>query len=363
VGNYPQAIAAAQRQAEAAVKNLTDDPEHADQHRQDALNACLLLHESTKAAGKPEEAIRALEMGGALIDRERDPLLWADYHEVLAEYYLEHASYDRASGLIDEITDIREDHQEEQPALAKSLLLWARLLFEKADYAGAVSVAARAERIFAQQSPPALDGILAALSSRGIALIRLGDFGRAEPLMRRALAIAEQAFGPDHPDVARDLNNLAQVLQETNRLAEAEPLMARVAAIFEKALGPDHPHVATALNNLAGLLLATNRLAEAEPLYRRALAIDEHAFGPDHPTVAIRLNNLARLLGATDRLAEAEPLSRRSVVIFLDFTSRTGHEHPHLRATLANYWGFLEALGRSEAEIQAELDQLLVEGP
>ena len=40
------------------------------------------------------------------------------------------------------------------------------------------------------------------------------------------------------------------------RLAEAEPLVQRVVAIFEKAYGPEHPNVATALNNLAGLLKA-----------------------------------------------------------------------------------------------------------
>ena len=58
-------------------------------------------------------------------------------------------------------------------------------------------------------------------------------------------------------------------------------------------LGPEHPEVAIGLNNLAQLLQATNRLAEAEPLMRRALAIDEKSFGPDHPNVAIGLNNLA----------------------------------------------------------------------
>ena len=56
--------------------------------------------------------------------------------------------------------------------------------------------------------------------------------------MRRALKIDETSFGPDHPDVARDLNNLAQLLQTTNRLAEAEPLMRRALAIDEKSFGP-----------------------------------------------------------------------------------------------------------------------------
>ena len=62
--------------------------------------------------------------------------------------------------------------------------------------------------------------------------------------MRRALAIDEKSYGPDHPDVARDLNNLATLLQATNRLGEAEPLMRRALAIDEKAYGPDHPNVA-----------------------------------------------------------------------------------------------------------------------
>mgnify|MGYP000013366340 CR=1 FL=1 len=87
--------------------------------------------------------------------------------------------------------------------------------------------------------------------------------------MRRALAIDETSFGQDHPEVATDLNNLAQLLQATNRLAEAEPLMHRALQIDEAAYGKDHPNVARDLNNLALLLKATNRLAEAEPLMRR----------------------------------------------------------------------------------------------
>ena len=86
--------------------------------------------------------------------------------------------------------------------------------------------------------------------------------------------------------MAIGLNNLADLLQDTNRLDEAEPLYRRALAICEASYGPDHPNVAIGLNNLASLLRATNRLAEAEPLYRRALAIDEASYGPDHPNVA-----------------------------------------------------------------------------
>ena len=44
----------------------------------------------------------------------------------------------------------------------------------------------------------------------------------------RALAILERTLGPDHPRVARDLNNLAQLLQDTSRLADAEPLIGSI---------------------------------------------------------------------------------------------------------------------------------------
>jgi len=97
------------------------------------------------------------------------------------------------------------------------------------------------------------------------------------------------------------------------------------------------------------LLQDTNRLAEAEPLMRCALAIDEQSFGAEHPSVARDLNNPAQLLQATNRLPEAEPLMRRHVAIFVEFTRRTGHAHPHLQAALSNYTELLKTMGRSEA--------------
>ena len=171
------------------------------------------------------------------------------------------------------------------------------------------------------------------LTWHGKALYQLAAWSEAEPLMRRAVALDEKSHGPEHPEVAIHLNNLAQLLQATNRLAEAEPLMRRALAIDEKRLGPEHPEVGIRLNNLAVLLQATNRLAEAEPLMRRALAIDEKSRGPEHPEVGIRLNNLAQLLKATNRLAEAEPLMQRALAIH---EKSHGPEHPEVATDLSN---------------------------
>jgi len=76
-------------------------------------------------------------------------------------------------------------------------------------------------------------------------------------------------FGPNHPNVAVDLNNLAQLLQDTNRLAEAEPLMRRAMVIFIQSLGVEHPNTKTVRKNYTLLLQDMGR-SEAE--IERALA-------------------------------------------------------------------------------------------
>jgi Tfp pilus assembly protein PilF len=194
------------------------------------------------------------------------------------------------------------------------------------------------------------------LNNLALVLRTTNRLGEAEPLMRRALAIDEQSYGPEHPNVARDLNNLALLLQATNRLSESELLLRRALAIDEQSYGPEHPDLARDLNNLASCFQATNRLSEAEPLMRRALAIDEQSYGQEHPDVARDLNNLATLLQATNRLAEAEPLVRRYLEIFLQFTVTTEHEHPHLQTSIENYTRLLQQMGRSQQEIQAQLN-------
>jgi tetratricopeptide (TPR) repeat protein len=182
----------------------------------------------------------------------------------------------------------------------------------------------------------------------------------AEALFRRAWKIAERSFGPDHPNVATCINDLAQLLREMNRIVEAESLMRRALEIDEQSFGPEGLRVARDLGNLAVLLQSTNRLAEAEPLLRHALEIDERSYGPDHPDVAIRLNNLAQLLEATNRPDEAEPMMRRTVTINeLSY----GPNHPQVATSIGNLAGLLWTTNRlDEAEPlmrrAAEVDQL-----
>ena len=127
-------------------------------------------------------------------------------------------------------------------------------------------------------------------------LVARAEHGEAEPLDTARARNRRTSLGSEHPRVATGLNNLAQVLKDTNPLKDAEPLMRRALAIFEKNEPDKQPNYSIALNNLAAYLNATKGPEEAEPIYRRALQIDEQSLGPDHPKVAIRLGNLAQVL-------------------------------------------------------------------
>jgi tetratricopeptide (TPR) repeat protein len=169
-----------------------------------------------------------------------------------------------------------------------------------------------------------------------------GDYVKAEPLLQRALKINEKALGPDHPDTATNLFNLAGLYQSTGGYAKAEPLLQRALTIYEKALGPDHAQTAMAFNSLAVLYYSTGDFAKAEPLLQRALKIDEKALGPDHPQTAIALNNLAELYNSTGDYAKAESLLQRALTIH---EKALGPDNPDIATNLNNLADLYQSTG------------------
>ncbi len=103
--------------------------------------------------------------------------------------------------------------------------------------------------------------------------LRQGQPAKAEPLLRRALAVSEKSLGGEHPQVARAVASLAAVSRIQGKFAEAEPLYQWALAVREKVFGPEHPEVAESLEAYAVLLRQTQREAEAAPLEARARAI------------------------------------------------------------------------------------------
>jgi tetratricopeptide (TPR) repeat protein len=153
------------------------------------------------------------------------------------------------------------------------------------------------------------------LTDTGLYLWKRADHQQARTLHERALAIREARLGPDHPDTAQSLNNLANVLRDQGDLDGARTLHERALAIREARLGPDHPDTAQSLHNLALVLVDQGDLDGARTLYERALATFEAHLGPDHPDTAQSLHNLANVLADQGDLDGARTLHERALAI------------------------------------------------
>lgn len=84
----------------------------------------------------------------------------------------------------------------------------------------------------------------------------------------------------------------------------------------EQAFGPDHPDVATALHILAARYHLVRRYDQAETLYTRALGIRTEQLGRDHPSTVEVLEDLGDLWrdrGERDRAASAYDLALSAV--------------------------------------------------
>ena len=84
-------------------------------------------------------------------------------------------------------------------------------------------------------------------------------------------------------------------------------------AVREDAVGPDHPDVATACHILGAMYMERERFAEAEPLLQRALEIRTRSFGPSHSDVISTKDDLAALYRAQGR--QIEPRSPREAAV------------------------------------------------
>jgi hypothetical protein len=100
-------------------------------------------------------------------------------------------------------------------------------------------------------------------------------------LYRRALAIDKQSYGPEHPDVAFNLNGLAELLQATRRLDEAAPLYRRalqILILFQRRTGHEHPKGCLVRNSYLDLLQAMGKTPEEVDQSMREL---EGSGGPE----------------------------------------------------------------------------------
>ncbi|RZJ92011.1 MAG: tetratricopeptide repeat protein, partial [Brevundimonas sp.] len=181
------------------------------------------------------------------------------------------------------------------------------------------------------------------LSNLGNSLRRTGRGHQAEPLYVRAVTIAE---GADDPVLlAQCLTNYGWFLHVTGDGARAEAPFRRALELALQIVGPDHPFTGNALANLGYALSDQGRWTEAEAPFREGLAVSEAGVGADSPDL---LDTLTGYAGVLDRLGkgdEAEALYRRARAIA---ASRLPPAHASALSGTEQYAGFLVHRARSD---------------
>ncbi|WP_092650955.1 tetratricopeptide repeat protein [Actinopolymorpha singaporensis] len=104
-------------------------------------------------------------------------------------------------------------------------------------------------------------------------------------MYERALNINENAFGPNHPEVAYALTVGAQCCL-ADKPVQSRKMQERALTIYELAFGADHPKFAAALADLGAVSQRLGEHVSARDFILRALRIVRASEFPDQQLLA-----------------------------------------------------------------------------
>jgi CHAT domain-containing protein len=139
-----------------------------------------------------------------------------------------------------------------------------------------------------------------------------GEIARAESLASAALELRRRESGPDHPDVATALLDVAEYAVVAGRDELALASSEEALRIRLRRFGPRHLEVAATRRQLARALIQPHRYVEAEALCRDALAIQQGAAGSGAESLFTQ-STLAGILTSRGHIQGSERLLRTVV--------------------------------------------------
>jgi non-specific serine/threonine protein kinase/serine/threonine-protein kinase len=136
----------------------------------------------------------------------------------------------------------------------------------------------------------------------------LGQYDKAEPLLKEAVERRRELLGQSDPDTLTSMSALASLYKDQGRYEDAEPLFLETLDARRRVLGEQDETTLTSMNDLAGLYWKQGRYDEAEALYVDTLAAQRRLLGEGHPNTLASMNDLAGLYWNQGRFDEAETL-------------------------------------------------------
>ncbi len=304
-GNYPQAESLLTQALAMDEKEFgKDDPRIVENLTE--------LGKIYSKEGRVANAVQSFDRAVKIRETQIRPGLLAlsESLDGLGNAYLAAGKNDQADSLLRQSLQLREENLPAlSPSIAESDNSLAPIYYRAGDYGQAESLYGHAISIYEQSGGDKLklDNCRNNLASLYVAE---GKNAQAEPLLKAVLADYENAYGPNHPEVAVVLNNLAELTRREKQYNQAEAYCRRALSIYESNSDlVNSPYYATVLNNLALVYDAQYHAADAEALYKRAIAVLEANF--DQARLTNVLSNYCCLLHKTRRDADAQKIEMR----------------------------------------------------
>jgi tetratricopeptide (TPR) repeat protein/tRNA A-37 threonylcarbamoyl transferase component Bud32 len=279
-------------------------------------------------------AVDVLDAGAQRLDTQlsSQPQLAARFGEVMGAIYIELGQYEHAIRLLQEALGKLADTGADSSAANLTGQL-ARAEYEKGDYVAAEKNAAAALAQHGSSDGANSASVAHDLALQGEIARRQGDFKKADPLLRQALAMSRANLNSPNAQIAAQLNQLAVLYSDMRRLDEGTTLTEAALAMFTALYGENHLDVAENLTNLGSFRMQAGHVAEALPPLQQAITIYRRLLPADHPLLATALANHARAFDRLGRFDEAEPLYLQALAMQRRVL---GEQHPDVAATLNN---------------------------
>ncbi|MCG8425445.1 MAG: serine/threonine-protein kinase [Proteobacteria bacterium] len=111
---------------------------------------------------------------------------------------------------------------------------------------------------------------------------KFGQTQQAEQHFERALAVADQYLGPQHPQAASVRSEFALLLVELGRIERARALLDQARATWVELQGPLHLEVGKIHRSLANVERQIGNLDRARHHVAESVRVYDHLFGPRH---------------------------------------------------------------------------------
>lgn len=300
LGNTPEVLALAQRAV--SIREQALGPDHPDlaaalytqarlylgqgrlEEGQAAIERCLAIRVKAHGPDHEQTAIVEMQLGRALVMRDQPSA---------AEPHLRRA--------------ISTFEQLPGDQLSRLSFAWSALgdVLLKLDRYDEAEAAYRQSLALHEQSGKLTREIGGVWMSLGVLADRRGRWDESEAAFREGLRIAETVWGPDHPDVALCLHNLAWTLRARGDFQGHFEAEQRAVRILESMPGDPDPRLPNTRVGLARAYADRGDLATAREIWERAVREEEALVGPTHAEFTGLLQTYASFLGDAGEYADA----------------------------------------------------------